>query len=332
MDPSNAPPTEPSAVSDIWVLSKQIDELGGEWTFPVFSRRAINFNIGSQMPIFYEPTSGFDRLWLDSLLQGKAIAYCPPRVQGDVGVSIKVYPSIFDSEDGVIPIPSEGEPSIGEHYLAVLGVKDSETLIIRNSWSGWQHKAGGIGYLTRQYFEEYGTEGIVTRIWNYGPDADTADALLRCNDQKEFNRMWRRRQRYGTQDSVPGGASISLNWYGCWSLDLEGPAEVLMVKLDRHIPVAIAILIHRIESSVSDISDLFVWPSYRRMGFGLLLESYAAERAREFGVSDLGIYLWNSDAIKGKDRAFSFMHAANYTDIEETVGSQFVAYSRRQII
>jgi GNAT superfamily N-acetyltransferase len=114
-------------------------------------------------------------------------------------------------------------------------------------------------------------------------------------------------------------------------MDLECPAEILMLKLGRRISAAVAIIVHRQGESRSELSDLFVWPSYRRQGYGLLLEEFAAERARKAGSSDLGIYLWNSDALKGKDRALSFMRAANYSHIEESPGSQFMAYGKRKI-
>lgn len=331
LDPSRPPPTEPPSNADLWVLTKQIDELGGEWSFPIFTHRAVNFLIGWREPIFYEPISGFERLGLEALLKGKAVAYCPARIRGDVGVSIKVFPSIFGSDDGLIPVPGDSESPIGEHFMAVLGVKDIDTLIIRNSWSGWRRQAGGVGYLTRQYFEEYGTEAMLARPWEYGPDFDTVEALLRCEDKDTFNRLWRRKRRYGTR-SVPGNPDLSLSWYGCWSLDLECSAEILMLKVGRRISAGVAILIHRSGESLSELSDIFVWPSYRRQGYGRLLDEFAAERARKAKSVKLGIYLWNSDAVKGKDRAVSFMRSANYTEIEESSGSQLVAYGRREIV
>jgi hypothetical protein len=331
VDPTHPAPPEPLRAPDLWVLAKQIDEFGGEWTYPIFVQRAGNFHFAGRHPTFYEPVSSFENLGLEALLQGKAFSYCPPETRGDVGVSIKVYPSIFDAEDGVIPIPQESERPLGQHFIAVLGVKDADTLILRNSWSGWRSEAQGICYLTREYFEQYGEEGIVARPWAFGPDADTAEQLLQCSKQPEFVRLWRRRRRSGSVTPVDARPNIALHWYGCWSLDLQSPAEVLTVRRNDQVNVATAVVVHRVDNSTSDLSELFVWPYYRRQGYGLLIENFAATRARNAGSSNIGLYLWNSDAVRGRKRGISFMRAAKYTDIDQVSGRQFVAYGRRSL-
>ena len=212
--------------------------------------------------------------------------------------------------------------------MAVIGVADADTLVLRNSWLGWT--ADGIGYLSREYFGRCAAEGMLSRLWNFGPNEETVDLLLRCDDKNDFAPMWRRNSKYGVDNAVPARSNVRLKWYGCWSLQDEAPAEVLMVELDRHVPIGIAIIVHH-KDSTSELSDLFIWPSYRRVGHGLLLERFAAERATIAGSSNLGIYVWNSDAVKGKDRALQFLRAAKYSDIEEFTDKQCVFHATRPI-
>jgi GNAT superfamily N-acetyltransferase len=325
-----SPPTRPVRNSrDLWMLSKQIDELGGEWTFPIFNKRAFNFHYGVKQPQFYEPISDFERLALEAFLIQKANAYCPSPQPGDLGVSLKVYRSIFDAEDGMIRMPKDGETVIGQHYMAVIGIKDADTLILRNSWLGWT--ADGIGYLSREYFEHCAEEGMLSRLWNYGPNENTADPLLRCDNANEFARLWKRTNRYGIDNAVPARPGVRLKWYGCWSLQDEASAEILMIELDRQVPIGVAIIVHH-KDSTSELSDLFIWPSYRRIGYGLLLERFAARRATIAGSSNLGVYFWNSDAIKGKDRALNFLRSAKYLNIDEFDNKQCVFHATRPIL
>ena len=332
IDPSLPPPPRPLRhARDLWVLTKQIDELSGEWTFPIFIRRAANFHFGERAPLFYEPISDFDRLGLEALLIQKANAYCPsPSLQqGELGVSVNVFPSIFGAAGAVIPMPEEGQAAIGRHYMVVDGVHDRDTIVVRNSWSGWQSRPWA--YLTREYFDRYGEEGLLSRLWEFGPTHETADQLLRCEDKDEFVTTWRRKRRYGTNNSTLTTPNVRLKWYGCWSLQIEAPAEILMIELDRQMAIGIAIIVHRPDNSTSELSDLFIWPSYRRKGYGLLLERFAAERATAANSSRLAAYVWNSDAVKGKDRALKFLRTASYSEIEEFTDRQMAVYTEKEI-
>src|SRR5205823_2998848 len=140
-------------------------------------------------------------------------------------------------------------------------------------------RAKNIAFISRQYFESYVGERMLSRVWDCGPTESTVEQLLRCEDKDEFARMWRRRTRWGTNSAIALRPNARLKWYSCWSMQDEAPAEILMMELDRQIVVGTAIIVHRNYEATSHVSDLFVWPSYRRKGYGLLIERFAAERA-----------------------------------------------------
>ena len=333
LDPSHPPPWQPlGAFRDIWPLTKQIDELGGEWSFPIFIPRTANFHLIREPISFYEPIESFDRLGLEALLIQKAYAFDLGSAIGSAGVSLTVFPSIFDAVDGVLPLPEQDEPPIGQHYMGVVGVKDRDTLVIRNSWLGWT--SDGLGYMSREYFEHHAAEGLVLRRWDYGPSEDTAEPLLSTTDQDEFKRQWRRRRKFGSSSSGAPNPRVKRKWYGCWSLEAEAPAEVLLVEFDKRIRVGVAVITHYQSDegpSISALSDLFIWPNYRRVGYGLLLECFAAERSVVAGSSRMAIHVWNADTVKGKDRAIGFLRAAGYSEIEESSETQYVLYAERSI-
>lgn len=330
LSPNDPPPPNPVQqfqANDLWPLVKQIDGLGGEWTFPIFMWRAMNFHIARTSILFYEPIADFERLSLEALLmQRQFTAMVPDAARGFLSIIVKVFPSIFDVQDGVLVLPEDGEPCIGQHTLTVLGLHDNDTLVFRNSWSGW--KKDGIGYLSRDYFDRYGQEGSTARLWNRGPNAVTADALLRTTDSGEFRRLWRSGHRWGAITNIGGNKRLRLKWYECWSLQKEVPGEVLALELDGRIRVAVAILIHC--SSVSVLSDLFVWPHYRRRGYGSLMEKAAADRARQAGSQELGIYVWDADAVHGSERGKDFLASREY-DVERFEDCQAVMYGKRRI-
>lgn len=325
-DPSPAGPVSQFQPGDVWPLTKQIDGLGGEWTFPTFMWRAMNFHLVNVPPSYYEPVSSFERLRLEALLIQRAASMVPDPELGMLSVVVKVFPSIFSVLDGVLVLPEEGESCIGQHFLTVLGVQDESTVVFANTWSGW--KSDHIGYLSREYFDRYAQEGWILRLWNRGPLAATAETLLSSNNSGEFRRLWHSTRRQGTIRNIGGDNSLRLRWYECWSLQAETPAELLVLELEGRIRVAVAVLVHH--TTMSDLSELFVWPNYRRRGYGKLLEEAAADRSRQAGSQELGFYVWNADVVQRNNQAVSFLVNRGFT-IQQFEDCQAAMYGKRKI-
>lgn len=335
IDPSDPPPAAPilrTSPGHLWPLAKQIDGLGGEWTFQIFTYRVINFHFPQLPVLFYEPIPSFDRLALEALMSQRATGFIPDKDCGGITVATEVYPSIFDATGTPIPMPGQDECCIGNHASAVLGVHDEHTVAIRNAWPGWSE--GGIGFLTDEYFNRYATEAWISRIWNEGPMSSTAESLLTVEDKQSFLQLWTAPRRSGYRfENHSSGYRIKLGWCESWSLSYEVPVEVLTLNIGKYLRVGVVILAHPNHSDdpTSCISDCFVWPVYRRKGFASTLERYAVERSKKRGARKMGIYLWNADAVKGEERALKFAQKQGY--LLEAVQShgQAVMYGEKLI-
>ncbi len=261
---------------DVWALTKQIDELGGEWTYNLFLPRTTNFHFASQPVDFYEQLADFDHIGVAALMMDRARRSGLPELEiGSLLVDFAAYSSVFNPVDGFIPTPSSTERFIGRHTASVLRVIDSETVVVAHAWSGWtpDHTAK----MTRSFFDEYGTGAQLSRPWNRGPLGNTAETLLQTSDPQEFLRLWRTpRKSFSEFKTLPEGR-VKFSCFETWSLQSEAPAEVLTLELREGVRVGVGIIVH--ELGESSIGDLFIWPPYRRRGFGMALEGFAAERA-----------------------------------------------------
>jgi GNAT superfamily N-acetyltransferase len=62
--------------------------------------------------------------------------------------------------------------------------------------------------------------------------------------------------------------------------------------------------LRRSESSdVMEIPELFVWPTFRRMGIARILEKHAVDVALEAGITEIHLMLNEADAVVGPPRA-----------------------------
>jgi GNAT superfamily N-acetyltransferase len=330
-DPPPSEPLEEFSFEDFWPLAKQIDGLGGEWSFSIFVARALTFHRYSFPPLFYEPLSSFDRLGLEAHLRQRLDRLAPQEgLYQSVSAAFEVFPSIFDAEDGIVPLPEEDEPSIGRHSVTILGVSDQDTLVFRNSWGGWN--TTGIGYLTREYFDRYCREAWVSRDATAGPMAETAEQLLGEVGDSEFARLWLTGRRRGAQTNISGRTDLRYRWFESWSLNDEASAEVIVLELNRKVRVGTAVLIHYHNESVnlSVLSELFIWPTYRRQGYGRLLESIAVDRSKQSGSFEIAVYLWDADAVKGKEVARQFLQRTGYS-VEEFASGEAVFYGKKSV-
>ena len=239
-----------------------------------------------------------------------------------------IFPSDLDDPvDGLIPMPSADETSIGRHSARIVGLRDADTLVVLHAWSGWtpDQTAG----LTREYFNTHARGSILNRPWNRGPLASTARRILESDDSSEIGELWRipRVQAFEFKDMVPG-RRVKLSRFVTWSLQDELPAEVLTLDVGKRIRAGVAVLVH--DEGRTAVVDLFIWPPYRRQGLGTCLERFAEERAQAHGARELLGYVWEADSIRGLDRAERFLAKSGY-QLERATGSEYVVLGRRDL-
>ena len=123
---------------------------------------------------------------------------------------------------------------------------------------------------------------------------------------------WRNRVRYA-------GRNYTLVNYEALSVNDECPVDILELRNPVGVRVAWAEIFHlrasESESPVSTIKELFVWPSYRRRGYGTIIEAAARILAANHSSKVITIDLYEPDArrpsVRRAPRLFAL--SRNYT-------------------
>lgn len=304
------PPDHPCRLgrgNGLWHAAKQIDELGGEWSYLVFIYRAMNLHLKEMPPTFFEPLSRFSTLTRELGLIGwaKHAGVRPPDA-GAIGLSTKVYRSLFSAEDGVVPDPDEDESSIGNHSWAVIG-RDETHLHFQSSWPTWPG-GNGAGKISFEYLEKYTTEMWAARPVAVGPQVHNFMAFYAHPDRKDFRRRWLSPHPKGRQ-AIRFDPIVRFNWQECYSFDAPSIAEYCWLSLDSGTRVAGAPV--RFDESTDGLTavilDLFVWPNYRRIGYGSDLFRAIVARARKRGCTSVALLSYDADMVMGESRSRGFM-------------------------
>lgn len=333
-DPAPMRPTQLRSSHDVWAAAKQIDGLGGESTYYLFTHRAVNFH--SPTVWHYEPLSSFNDAANSVMLADKARqSGVAGNETGGVAVAFHYWSSMLNASDGRLSNPSIADRYMGRHAVRLVAVEDDDTLSFVTGWSGWA-KGDGIGYITRNYFDSHVTECMLSRPWNRGPMAQTYESLYLDTDASSVRRDWRAWRPSGAE-RITGEPARS--WHETWSESAECPVEVLIICIKdfagSDIRVATAIVHFDHLSSFepealagpatslpyswarSCITDLFVWPPYRRQGFGTLMVGFAEDRASARGATGLEISIWDADCVSGESVALSFVGALGFNVVHQ---------------
>ena len=273
-----------------------------EGTCPLVGGRVGTFVNLRERQTFYDPVSTYDELFeltlANSVLQA---GYAPLCAFHRLMISFRMFRSAYAAPSGVISLPKPGESEVGTHMVAAGFVwsDGGEALRFKYSWvAGWGD--GGYGVMSRTYLDRYMVEAWAGRNARVGPTRHKfAHAhFAKASGDKEFAKTWmlenpRERVRFRHGHSVH-----RLHLYETWSCT-DVPVEVIEVRDGRGTRLGWAYLHHPPgqEPHVSILKELFVWPAFRRQGYGTVLESVATERARAYSVSSIQMLLHEVDAM-----------------------------------
>jgi GNAT superfamily N-acetyltransferase len=291
---------------EIYSISKQIDgypEVEGTW--PLVGSRVRTFLNLRERQTFYEPVSTYEEL-IDLILINSNLlgAYAPVSACNRLVISFRMFRSAYAAPSGVIPMPTPGDSEVGTHAVAAgFGWSDGgEAVRFKNSWgAGWGNR--GYGMLSREYLDRYMVEAWLGRDARVGPTRHKLAHFAEATDDKEFTKVWmleNPRQRVSFRH---GDRGHRLHFYETWSCT-DAPVELIEVRDGRGMRLGWAHLHHTPgqEPHVSVLKELFVWPAFRRRGYGTVLESAAAERARHRRASSIEMLFHEVDA-KLRNRA-----------------------------
>ncbi len=290
------------------------DDPEQEWSFPLLADRLLALE-ESGLNFGYEPLSTWDETC--AALQLKA-ALEQAGIGSPLGYSLTigfgVYDSSLRSTTGLLRVPTPDEVFRGRHLVALLEYDETRDLLVfANSW-GERWGEGGIGYLTRDYYELYADDVTLRRSTWVGPSPAMDTALREA--------AWRQ--------GTPGAYDARL-WRRCWMAGNRPQAKVVLVGGRPHKVVRRMLstfaglpfdvvelregdrlkgrlhLVHDRAQGVSTAWEFWVPKEVRRLGYGTALLTVARELAGFVRTNRIAIVLHEADATDlGRTRAKAF--------------------------
>lgn len=233
-------------------------------------------------------------------------------------IVVEAFESWRTAKNGEIPLPRPGDPSIGLHCVRLTHYKDhGDILGFANSWGrGWGER--GYGTLSFEYLERYLHEAYITRRARWGPRDDrfteTPDPIT-MDERRRRSHIQAPRQRL--RERVAKGESWVIETYETTS-PVTGRA-VICVEIQNGFGLRLGWMFLRYRrvgaGFVMEIPELFVWPTFRRMGIGRQLEEIAQHIARTWNCSELHLMMNEADgiaALRGPGRNFGRVMGYNW--------------------
>lgn len=242
------------------------------------------------------------------------------RAADHVLIIVEAFRSWHNAPRGAIPLPDPGDASIGLHCVYLSGYEDhGDTFRFANSW-GQRWGRRGYGTLSYEYLMRYLQEAFVLRPARYGPPSWCFADPPAGGTPDEF----RRRMRLDApRERVRQRRSNGENWV-VEAFETSSPTTgypVICVEFQNGFGLRMGWAFFRSKPSdqtrILEIIELFVWPTFRRMGIGRMLEELAVEYAEAWGCGEIHLMMNEADAVLNppdspRSRARAFGRALGY--------------------
>jgi GNAT superfamily N-acetyltransferase len=297
----------------LYRIVKIFDAYPAEGTWPIHALRAQTFFGSNIRQFFYEPLGSYNAV-LDAAMLAAAERrrFVPEELIDHVSITFSIFEGSYRAPKGKLEMPAPGESPKGNHAVAVAGWDDSgDTIFFRNSWgASWGDR--GHGTVSRQYLDRYLLEGWLYRNARFGPTRHNfhqlqetgSDAVWRRAFLEENPRL-RWRIRYA-------GKRYTLVCYESISLSDGCPVSVIELRNRNGYRVGWCEAFHQTADpgtiARTILKELFVWPPYRRRGYGTILDAAATLVAAGWSSEMLQIPLYEADgqaAIRIAGRRFA---------------------------
>jgi GNAT superfamily N-acetyltransferase len=287
-------------------------------TQALFASRLFYFRGGAYArQVYYESIAHHSevvrQLTFNQNLRRSGVAY---QMRDSHLMVVEWFEASYEAPGGIIRLPAQGESSIGLHAIPINGYDPAtETFSFWNSWgSGWGDR--GYGTMSLEYVRRYHHETFVTRHARWGPSPAKLGRMNNAGDnEKEIRRLWMV-ENPGFGQIIRGKVrKIVIIHYYTMSPTSGFPVSCIELKTGFGLRIGWLFLRHWLGATkYSEITELYVWPIYRRMHLGTSLESLAVEEARSQGSSEIRLLMNEADCIIGPPRAAAreFAQACGY--------------------
>jgi GNAT superfamily N-acetyltransferase len=299
----------------LYGVCKQIDGNPSPGTYRLACLRAMTHGYIPNRQPFYEAISSYDTLKAGIatnalLLQGGA----HPSFVNHFFIDFHMFKSAYTAPLGKIPLPTYNDAYKGQHSVWVMGAGQTwDEIRFVNTWGGsWGDR--GFGILTREYLERYMTGLWLSREARTGPTIHNWDRLMEDRGPKEFARVWMlQNPRRGYRPSHRGFRH-QIWRYDTISLDSSCLVDIIEIRTGFGLRIAWAHLYNVWREKTTLLKEFYVWPSYRRLGYGTIMEQSAASLARLRGTERMQVLFHEMDAQLSLRRAGRlFAESRGYT-------------------
>lgn len=220
-------------------------------------------------------------------------------------MAVEWFESSYKAPGGIISMPTPREKSVGLHAIAIEGYDaETETFGFWNSWGpGWGDR--GYGKISLDYVRRYYHETFVSRRARWGPAPWKSDQIKEAGeDPKEIRRIWVVENPRFKHLMRGRPRNVEITYYYTISPTFGMPVSCIELKTGFGLRLGWLFLRHSSGGSrYSEITELYVWPFYRRMRLGSWLESAAVKEARIQGSSEIRLLMNEADCVIGPPRA-----------------------------
>lgn len=294
-DPAPAEPIGDLGPTESWAAAKQIDNIPGEWTYPLWVSRAVRFHV--PVRTHYERLRDYDAV-VETITIANIVEDANLR-SPSIRTVLAVYEGCLDADDGVLALPEPDERFLGHHDVEVLGwANRGEDLVFGNSWGAKWGNANS-GRITRAYYDAHAKESWLRMMGNQGlrvPDGfQWFDPALK---RQEVVKAWKRGPLQGR---VALGRSWTIDWFVVKSLKTVGQTYVGCLRDSR--PVTLGWCNVSVGTAGGQtaalITDLYVWP--HTQGVGHALYDWATATAQAANAGTLQVTVHEADTESSDD-------------------------------
>lgn len=292
-----------------------IDNYPGEGTWPLMAARVSTFFGLCRRQFFYEPLASYDVvLSCLRLIAEERDLFIPEHCIDHPLIVFEVFEGALTARRGRLEEPRNGEPSRGLHAVALAGWDDDgDSLIFRNSW-GTQWGNCGYGSVSRDYLGRFLREAWVHRNVRFGLSRFTFERFATATRPAERRAILLQENPRTSFPIQYAGRRYRVFVYETLSFQEECPVEILELRNGQGLRLAWTEIFHlpRARQPTRTVAkEFFVWPQFRRRGYGTILEAAAVLRAAAWGSNRVEVLLHEPDgrlSVRGQARQFASKH------------------------